>query len=269
MPGIAWATVCSKLPTIMIKTLLCRSGVILAAGLFVLQTAAAEPAMIAKARAYLGGDTVLSNVSSIHYQGKLFLAAADPAKAPEEVGVDIIFQKPDRQRSVLTAEKRIEITALDGYEAWQKVEDPKDPTRWTMNLLGPDQIKSLRANAWENLSFFRGLEGRRGTIEDLGTVTADGVACRKLAFVHSPEVAFYRYFDEATGRLVLTETAQGESIREEGLIMAGGVKFPQTLVTTMRQPDGSALKITIRFEKITVNETFADSLFAVPSFGFR
>ena len=53
----------------------------------------------------------------------------------------------------------------------------------------------------------------------------------------------------------------------KGEILAGGIKFPRTLVTTLRRPDGSEQRVTIEFEKVTVNETFPDNLFAMPSLG--
>jgi outer membrane lipoprotein-sorting protein len=229
---------------------------------------AAEPAIIAKARSFLGGDEALDRIASLHYVGTLIVDNVE-GQTPPHIKVEIMAQKPSRQRTVITSDQGVETTVLDDYEGWQKVHDPKDPTRWKMDLLGSDQIRSLRANVRENLFFFRGLAGQRGTVEDLGVVTIDGVACRKVSFVYSPQIIFYRYFDEATGRLVLTETGQGESIREEGEIIAGGVKFPRTLLTTRLRPDGSTQQVTIRFEKVSVNETFADELFAVPSLGGR
>jgi outer membrane lipoprotein-sorting protein len=226
---------------------------------------AAEPAIIAKARAYIGPEAALEQVNSLHYTGTLTISESDPAaNVPPPLGIDILFQKPSRQRSVITAAQRIETTVLDGYEAWQKVQDPADATRWSLSLMEADQIRSLRANVAENLFFFRALARSPDAVADLGAATVDGVACQKIAFVHSASIAFYRYFDVATGRLVLTETSQGEKIRELGQIMAGGLRFPKTLVTTMTRPDGSVQRMTIDFEMVTVNEAFPDSLFAMP-----
>lgn len=241
---------------------------LVAACLTMLTAGAVEPAIIAKARTYLGSETALNQVTSLHYVGTMMLSSSGDAKqAP--VGVDIIFQHPSRQRSQLTADNRIEITVLDGYDGWQRVQDPVDASRWTLSLMKPDQIRNLRANVSENLSFFRSVPGRGGSVEDLGAATIDGVSCRKIAFVYSPNIIFYRYFDTDTGRLVLTETKQGESIREQGEIVAGGLKFPKTLVTTLTQADGSVHRVTIDFEKVIVNEIFPDSLFVMPLLGTR
>ncbi len=253
--------------------------VLLAATLFActaLTAARADVAsVLAKARAYLGPDAKLDAVKSVHYTGSLVTSEDTPqGPRPVEAVVEIIFQKPYQQRIVATSEvktgttteQRIEVTALDSFDGWHRVQDAKDPSRWRMDLLSKDQIKRLRANTWENLAFYRGLERRGGTIEDLGEANVGGTACDKLAFRHEPGIVFIRYFDKATGRLVLTETEQGGSIREEGEIMADGIRFPRRIITTTKQTDGKERSVTVNFEKVSVNETFASKLFEVPSF---
>lgn len=230
---------------------------------------AASPAIekvISRARATVGTEAALNNLRSIHYTGSLTTTAIDDKNAvvPVKAGIEILFQRPYRQRIVATSENKIEITALDDFEAWQREQDPGDSSRWRMTLLPIEQVKRLRANTWENLSFFRGIEERRGRVEDLGTVSVDGKPARKLAFRHDDDIVFTRYFDEASGRLVLTETENGVTIREEGEQQIAGIRFPKKIISTTKLPDGSERVVTIVFDKITVNETFADSLFTVP-----
>lgn len=225
--------------------------------------------VIERARATVGGEAELRALQSVHYTGILTTAAVDE-KGDEravKVAIEIIFQAPYRQRIVATSDKKIEITALDDYEGWQREQDPSDSSRWRMTLLSPDQIKRLRANTWENLSFFRGIEQRRGQVEDGGITTLEGKKCRKLSFVHGDGIVFTRFFDEDSGRLLLTETENGITIREEGEIMAGGLRFPRKIISSSRLKDGGERVVTIVFDKITVNETFADSLFTVPAMG--
>ncbi len=219
--------------------------------------------MIAKARAYLGSDADLNAVQSLRMVGQLEVSDSTNS-SPGTAQLEIIFQKPDRQRITATSDQRTETTALDGYDAWQRVSDPADPARWQVTLLGPDQIKRLRANTFENLSFFGNIEKVGGRIEDKGVVTVDGVACRKLAFVHGPGIVFTRSFDIATGRLMLTETDSGTSIREQGEIRSGGLRFPQKIITTNALPDGSKRVITVLFSSVEVNPTLDPSLFALP-----
>ena len=223
--------------------------------------------VIARARATVGSESALKALQSLHYAGTLTTTATDEKGAvrPVKVAIEIIFQRPYRQRIVATSENKIEITALDDYEGWQREQDPADSTRWRMTLLTNDQIKRLRANTWENLSFFHGIEQRRGSVKDLGNASVDGKNCRKLAFEHGDGIVFTRYFDDATGRLVLTETENGITIREEDETTVDGIHFPRKIISTNKLTDGTERTVSIEFDKITVNETFADSLFAVPA----
>jgi len=235
-----------------------------AATALVLAVAArAEPAIINRARAYIGPDATLANLRSIHYVGQL--TTRDSSMPAGPVSIEIIFQKPDQQRIVATSSNGIEMTGLNGYEAWQRVQDPNDSSAWRLTLLGKEQIKRLRANTWENLAFFRGLERLGGRIEDQGPATVEGVKTQKIAFIHEPEIVFYRYFDLATGRLVRTETESGGVIREEGEMMVDGVRFPKKLITSSKNSEGKEVTVSIEFDTITLNEKFPDDLFAVPA----
>jgi hypothetical protein len=234
--------------------------------------ASADPdAVIAKARAYLGPDATLEAITSIHYVGTL--AGEETVKdkdgkestRPFKGTIDLIFQKPYYQRVTLVSYKGIETTGLDDYEAWRRLADANDSTRWKLMLLDQDQVKSQRANTWENLAFYRGIERRGGQVEDLGPATIDGHTCEKLAFVHEPGLTFFRYFDATTGQLILTETGNGNLTREEGEMMVNGVRFPKSLVNITKDPaTGRESTISITLDKITLNENFPDSLFAVP-----
>jgi hypothetical protein len=223
--------------------------------------------VIARARATVGNEAALKALESLHYTGTLTTTATDDKGVVRDVkvAIEIIFQRPYRQRIVATSENKIEITALDDYEGWQREQDPSDSNRWRMTLLSGDQIKRLRANTWENLSFFHGIEQRRGTVNDLGTVTLDGKSCRKLAFDHGDGIVFTRYFDDATGRLLLTETENGIRIIEEAEIVVDGIRFPRKIISTSKLADGTERTVSITFDKVIVNEPLADSLFTVPA----
>jgi hypothetical protein len=256
----------------MIKTCRFLAAVLLAVGLA--SRICADPAaMIAKARAYLGPEAKLEAIHSIHYVGSLIGEETVPGRdgknitRPFRAGIDIVFQKPYRQRVVLASYKGVEITALDDYEAWRYLDKRTDPKRKSLMLLGKDQIKSQRASTWENLAFFRGIEECGGHVEDLGPQVIDGHACEKLAFVHDAVTTFYRYFDQATGRLLLLELSNGDRVREEGEILVDGVRFPQTLInTTKNRVTGKETTMTIKLKKITFNEIYPESTFAVPMF---
>lgn len=238
---------------------------VIAADLSAVASAKAEPAIIAKARAFVGTEAALNAVKSVHFVGTL--VTADPATPTQQTraAVEIFFQAPERQRIQATSDKNIEVTALDGYDAWQRIQDIADPTKWQVKLLGVDQIKRLRANTWESLGFFRGIESHGGRIEEQGSSTIDGIACTKLAFIYAPNIIFYRFIDPVTGRLVYTETESGSSLREVGELRVNGVRFPKTIVTTNKNNAGQTQTVTLNFEKITVNEAMPANLFSVPA----
>ena len=77
-------------------------------------------------------------------------------------------------------------------------------------------------------------------------------------------IVFYRYFDRDSGRLLLTDTEGGVRIKELNDIVVDGIRFPSKMITKSQLKNGEARTVTVVFDKITVNETFADSLFAVP-----
>jgi len=232
----------------------------------VLPALRAEDPLLTKARAYLGAEAVLDGVQSLRMVGQLEVVEAGDTSSGG-ARLEILFQKPDRQRITASSDTRTEVTALDGYDAWSRVSDAQAPEKWQVTLLGPEQIKRLRANTFENLSFYRGLEARGARVEDRGAATVDGVACRKFAFIHGPEIVFTRSFDLATGRLVLTETDSGTKIREEGEILSGGLRFPQRIVTVNTLPDGKIRTLRVTFSEISVNPELPSDAFAIPTLG--
>jgi hypothetical protein len=225
---------------------------------------AAEPAIIAKARAFLGTEAALNGVTSIHFVGTLTTEdPVDPAKQTS-APLDLIFQKPDQQRIQASGSRLVEITAIDGYDGWKRLQEAADPTKWQQDYFKPDDIKRLRANTLESLHFFRVPEARGVKVEERGTASLDGVDCVRVAFIHAPGIVFTRYFDKTTGRLVLTETDSGGTIQESGELRVNGVRFPKTIVNKTTDAAGQTRKVTITFDKITLNETFPASLFAPP-----
>ena len=231
--------------------------------------AAAEPAIIAKARAFVASESALESLKSIHFTGTMLTADPADPKKQVKVAMDIIFQNPHQQRIVATTDKTIETTALDGYDGWGRLQDAKNPERSRQTILPVDRIKRLRANTWENLGFFRGIEKVGGRIEEQGTVVIDGVTCEKIAFIHAPNIIFYRFFDQATGRLVFTETENGDTIREQGEMVVNGIRFSRGIVTTTKNAKGEVQTSTITFDQVRVNEPAPAKLFAVPGYSAR
>lgn len=232
---------------------------------------AAETAgeMIARARAYLGNESALNAVRTIHFSGTLETGGLTPVGDHKEMPVaeieklpaEIIFQKPFRQQMTVIRSESIDTMVLDDYEGWSRITSRANPKQWRITLLDVEQIKQLRANTWENLNFFAGLEKKGGTVQLGEPVTVDGIVCTKLSFVHSDRIIFHRYFDQATGRLVKTETGSGSEIREEGELVVGGIRFPQKIINKA----ATGQVTTIIFDRVVLNEGIPVERFAVPS----
>lgn len=230
-----------------------------------LRSVAAELPIIAKARAYLADEATLQGVQSVRFIGTL--SVPDPADATKEkrIKLDVVFAKPDRQLMRMAVDEGMEITGLDGYEAWQLAQDGQTPPRSRLTILPSPRIRRLLAETRENLLYFRGLEKFGGTVEDQGVRTIDGIPCQRVAFIHTSSIAFFRHFELATGRLVLTEIEDGRVIREHGEIKVDGVRFPASTITTSKDAQGKVQTVTLTFDKITLNETLPPKYFAVPT----
>lgn len=230
---------------------------------------AAEPAIIEKARAFLGPEAALNAIKSVQFNGTVTtIEQADPNKKTQ-AEIEIIVQAPDQQRVVAKSPRGVETTAVDGYEGWQRFQESANPQVQRLIVLRPDAVKRLRAQVWENLAFYRGIEKHDGRVEDRGEEKVDGVTCRKIAFIHAPNIVFVRYFDAATGRLMRTDTDDGGITKETGEQVVNGVRFPKGMSMTVKGPKGEVQSVTITFDKVAVNETFPSAVFRMPSPGSR
>ena len=244
---------------------LARLFLILAVGGITLS--AQTDVMLRKARAYLGADSALNAVKSVHYTGKLktSVISANGEEVTAEADILITFAKPYFQRIEIVAPDKQEITALDDYEAWQRIQNSENQAQWRMTILDAPQVRRLRANTWENLNFFGDITALGGETEDMGLVDMDGKKLHKIAYVHSPAIVFYRFFDPATGRLVVSQTDAGAEIRETGENRVAGVRFPGKVITTSTRPDGAKQVVEVTFETVKVNEPVDRSKFRMPS----
>lgn len=253
----------------ILKSALLLGGITFSMGIALSAPNETADQIIARARAYLGGDSALGAIKSVHYRGIMETYQGTTAGSMSgKYGVDIVYQKPYQQRIIATGSDAVETTALDGYVAWVRKQDLHNPTRWQVMVVDPNQIKALRANNWEYLNFFKDIEQCGGKVEVLGPATADGLPAVKLAFTHEQGIVFYRYFDPATGKLLFSETSQGGSIRLEGEIIVNGVRFPQKIIQISKGLDakGQAVeqKQVVTVDQITLNEVFPAEDFELP-----
>jgi hypothetical protein len=219
-----------------------------------------EPAVVGLARAYLGPESTLASLKSIHFIGALDRVDATPGALTIHSDLDMFFEKPLRQHLVVHASKVTMTTVLDGYSGWDWLQDNSDPAKHRLIWLQLPDLRTLRANTWENLNYYRSPDG--GTVEDKGPTTVDGVDCERVDFDHGSGIVYQRFFDRDTGRLVSTVLGQ-ESFRENGEMRVEGIRFPKSIISTFKGPKGSFTE-TATFTQIILNETMPDSMFAAP-----
>jgi len=223
---------------------------------------------IAKARAAVGTETALNAITSVRFVGTVetvqkIPSKTDPTKLEDKtirLAIDISCQNPYRQRIVLRTDNSVETTVLDGYDGWYRRAETGKENRARFTLLELPQIKRLRANTWEELSFYRGIEKRGGRVEYRGESEVDGKTCVVLAFIHADNISFTRYFDKTSGMRLKSVTESGGEIREEGEILVDGIHYPKRLIN--KSPDGQTATIT--FESVKVNEPLPVAEFAMP-----
>lgn len=221
-----------------------------------------EPAVIGLARAYLGPESTLEGIKTIRFVGTLDRVDSVPGVPPLHTELDMVFEKPLRQHMVVKAEKVTMTTVLDGYNGWDWLQDNADPAKHRLNWLKTQDLRTLRANTWENLYYYKVAEG--GSIEDKGPATIDGVDCERVDFDHGGGVVYQRFFDRDTGRLVLTVLGS-ETFKETGEMRVDGIRFPTVIVSTVKTPKGNTVTSTAAFTKVVLNEALPDSLFEVPT----
>lgn len=221
--------------------------------------------VIARARSYVGKERDLDAVRSLRYEGRIEIKGAKEASGT----LVMLLEKPGSQLTTRVLGDQREIVGYDGMEGWMRVESVSKPALSRTDMLPLAQLRMLRANVVENLGFYRGMEKVGARLESRGDTTLEGQAAVKVAFIHPGNIVFVRTFARDDGRLLLTEGPGGETIREEGEMEVAGLRFPQRLVSTGKTADGSEVVITITFDAIKVNETFASGTFSVPMPGSK
>jgi len=211
------------------------------------------------ARTHLGGDAALDRVNSLVYRGTF--ETADGVKGQ----INITLKKPARQHLELIVDDTQRVTAINDFEGWERVAKISNPDDWSMVLIDFNEFRRMRANSWENLFFFRGIEQMRGKVVDRGLVPFDGRQAHLLVFEYDRNLSYARYFDPATGALFATVNDRGQEIREEGEMMVDGIRFPREIVSRLQDRD----VMRVRFTEIRVNPPVDDQLFEVAPIGRR
>ncbi len=213
--------------------------------------------IIATARQYLGREERINAIRTIQYIGR-FEAPSDGSSGH----IQIILSRPMKQRQVVEKGDDLVVTVVDDYDGWRSSVNLQKPDILQLEILGSKELKRLRANTFENLSFFSGIRKQHGVVISKGRVRKDGRAANLLVFRYEDDLFFERYFDVETGELIATVTDQGLEMRELGEVIVEGVRFPDRVVSLI---NGEVVN-TIFFDEIKVNEEIDETAFEMPSF---
>jgi len=240
-------------------------GLVALLPLLAVAVAAADAgSVVTQARKYLGKDRDLDEVRTLHYRGRVEVAAGGKT---ESGSFEMLLQKPLQNLTIQVIGDRRTTIGLDDMSGWVRVESVAKPALCRTEVLDLPQLRNLRAQTLENLLFFRGMDKSGVKVEFRGESVVDGRHVSTLAFAHPHGIVYSRSFDSATGQLLVTEVPGGVRMREEGDQLVSGIRFPKRLVSTNKNPDGSEAEVSIYFDEIKVNETFAPDAFAVPLLG--
>ncbi len=212
---------------------------------------------IEKARAYLGDSNKLDSITSIHYKGSLLYSSGDLGT------IEMVYQKPMKQRMVAVIGDRKEVSVLNKSEGWTTFERVVDSVPLSMEIFDPIRILIMQASVREAFGFFKKPNVRNGEITYEGKETVKGRECVVLTYHHGDGIAYRRFFDSETGRVLRTLDSKGVEYVEEGEIMVEGVRFPKKMVSTFSTAIGSQT-MEFAYTTIQLNKDLPESDFIMP-----
>ncbi|MBC2601222.1 hypothetical protein [Puniceicoccus vermicola] len=210
--------------------------------------------VITQAREFVGPNEKIESIDTLLYEGVLV-----PENGAEERRISLLLKKPASQRLEITqGESRITMVVND-MEGFMMQENLVNGQKG-FSPLPTDQVRRFKANAAENLYFFKFPSSVRVRSKYLGEQEFRGQPVDAVRFIHSGGVQFFRYFDPETGELLGTETDTGTINTEEGAIQVDGLRFSDKVLSF----EGDELAHTITFDKIEVNPEVPEGAFTFP-----
>ena len=209
------------------------------------------------ARSYLGDSDKLDSIDSISYKGSLLYSAGDLGT------IDMVYQKPMRQRMVAVVNNRKEVSVLDGSEGWTTFERVGDSLPLGMEIFDPLRILIMQSAVREAFAFYKHPEVRNGGISYEGEEPINGRDTIVLTYEHGDGIAYRRYIDAETGELLKMLDSKGVEYFQEGEIVVDGIRFPKKMVSTFATALGQQT-MEFSYNTIKLNQKLPDSDFKMP-----
>ena len=210
--------------------------------------------VISKARAFVGPEDKLEAIDVLFYQGIL-----KPENGASDRLISLLLEKPARQRLEITqGSSRITMVVNDA-EGFMTEENLDTGTSRTV-ALPLDQVRLFKANAKENLYFFRFPASAQVRAKYLGEQQFRGETVDAVRYLHPNGIVFFRYFNPETGDLVATQTDTDTINVEKGEMRVDGLRFGKEVLSF----EGDEQVHTITFDRVQVNPEIVDGLFDYP-----
>ena len=212
---------------------------------------------VKKARSFLGDEGKLDSLHTIQYKGSLLYSSGDLGT------IEMVYQKPLRQKMTAVVNNRKEVSVLDETEGWTTFERVGDSARLGMEIFDPIRILIMQAAVREAFSFYRAPDVRNGKIHYNGKQNVKGRECVVLTYDHGDGVAYHRFIDEETGQLMKTLDSKGVEFYEEGEMIIDGIRFPKKMISTFETGIGTQT-MEFAWTSIRLNKKLADSEYEMP-----
>lgn len=214
-------------------------------------SASPENDLITKMRSYLGNEAQLDGISALQYQGSYAPASG------LDGNLTLTFKAPHYQKIEFKTKEALNVICIGenlGYLYSKNLQTGE----LSRNILGADRYEALKANAVENLNFFKPKKSTQVSVKHLGPITYEGRAAVGILYSYPNGVAFQRYVDPQFGKVLATTTDRGEKTVESGDLMVDGLRFPKMLKSY--DSEGTLIN-TIEFESIAINPDLPDNFF--------
>lgn len=209
------------------------------------------------ARSYLGDSDKLDAIDCIRYKGSLLYSTGDLGT------IEMVYQKPMRQKMTAIVNTRKEVSVLDGSEGWTTFERVGDSLPLGMEIFDPIRILIMQSAVREAFGFYKNPSVRNGAIFYDGKESVKGRECVILTYEHGDGIAYRRFIDAETGQLRKMLDSKGVEYYEEGEIVVDGIRFPKKMVSTFSTALGGQT-MEFAYTSIKLNEKLPDSEFVMP-----
>lgn len=210
--------------------------------------------LIAKARRQLADEASLNQVETIDLRGQIV-----EAKNKQIKRIHMQLKKPHEGRIVIEDDQAVNIYSISGLVGFSEYKN-KITGDYAQNPLSPLEQERFLASVLNELYFYEGPELIGSHLVVMGPFVLDDVNVYSLKEEYSSRTYFEHIIDAKTGRCIQTNIDGNQIQREEGTIIAGGIRFPK-LLKVFR---GEVWLCTLDIKEIKINEPIDAFNFKIP-----